>query len=150
VAAVEFAIVVPLLLVLVFGVISFGFVLAQKAGISNGVRTGARYGSVNSYSESHTCGNVIKETRDSATTIGISDGTEVAVTVKRGEATICSAAIDAATPAGGPAPCSSSSTPDDTETLYVEATFPAEISIPGMSFAPFDLESTGAYQCEYN
>jgi hypothetical protein len=146
VAAVEFAIVVPLLLVLVFGVISFGFVLAQKAGISNGVRTGARYGSVNLYANTHTCGNVIKETRESAKTLGIVDGTEVGVTVKRGAVTVCSAAIGAPSFTGGVPPCTSGGA---SETLYVEATFPAEISIPLMSFDPIELKSTGAYRCEY-
>ncbi|HZJ06954.1 MAG TPA: TadE family protein [Nocardioidaceae bacterium] len=150
VAAVEFAIVIPVLLSLVFGVISFGFVLSQKAGIANGVRSGARYGSVNLYANSHTCGNVIAETRESARTVGISSGTEVGVTVKRGTTTICSAAVGAATPSGGLPPCTNASPPSGAETLYVEASFPAQVSIPMMSFDPIDLTSVGAYQCEYS
>ena len=34
---------------IVFGVIHFGFAMAQKASLNSSVRTGARYGSVNLY-----------------------------------------------------------------------------------------------------
>lgn len=147
VAAVEFALVVLPLLMIVFGVISFGIVLAQKAAISNGVRAGARYGSVNVYPSGHTCENVIEKTRESASTIGIADVSEIAVTVKRDSATVCST-IDG--PPTGLPPCTNLD-PDTgvSETLYVEATFPATITVPGLSIAPFDLTSTGAYRCEY-
>jgi len=148
--AVEFAIILPVLLMLVFGVISFGIVFAQKAAISSGVRSGARYGAVNLYSSSHTCGNVIAKTRESAVTLGISTGREVGVTVRRGAVTVCSAARGAATPTGGSPPCEISGAPTaGSETLNVTATFPAEIAIPGAINRQFDLTSTGAYLCEY-
>jgi Flp pilus assembly protein TadG len=41
---VEFAIVVPLLLILIFGIIDFGIILYDKAVITNASREGARYG----------------------------------------------------------------------------------------------------------
>ena len=43
-ALVEFAIVLPLLLLLVFGIIEFGFLLYNKAMITNASREGAREG----------------------------------------------------------------------------------------------------------
>jgi Flp pilus assembly protein TadG len=43
-ALVEFAIVLPILLVLVFGIIEFGFLLYNKAVITNASREGAREG----------------------------------------------------------------------------------------------------------
>lgn len=46
VAAVEFAIIVPLLLVLTFGIIEFGILLFNKAMITNASREGARLGSL--------------------------------------------------------------------------------------------------------
>ena len=45
-AIVEFAIVLPLLIVLVFGIIEFGFLLYDKAMITNACREGARAGIV--------------------------------------------------------------------------------------------------------
>ena len=44
VAMVEFAIVLPLLLILMFGLIEFGLVLYNKQVITNASREGARYG----------------------------------------------------------------------------------------------------------
>lgn len=46
VAAVEFAIVLPLLVILVFGIIEFGLALYDKAVITNASREGARAGIV--------------------------------------------------------------------------------------------------------
>ena len=45
-SAVEMAIVLPLLLILLFGIIEFGLVLYDKAVITNASREGARYGIV--------------------------------------------------------------------------------------------------------
>jgi Flp pilus assembly protein TadG len=45
-AMVEFAIVLPLLLILVFGIIDFSFLLYNKASITNASREGARTGIV--------------------------------------------------------------------------------------------------------
>jgi Flp pilus assembly protein TadG len=45
-ALVEFAIVLPLLLILVFGIIDFSFLLYNKASITNASREGARTGIV--------------------------------------------------------------------------------------------------------
>lgn len=50
-AVVEFAVVVPLLLVLVFGIIEFGILLYNKAMITNASREGARAGIVMRVSE---------------------------------------------------------------------------------------------------
>ncbi|HLT00965.1 MAG TPA: TadE/TadG family type IV pilus assembly protein, partial [Geminicoccaceae bacterium] len=46
VAAVEFALVVPFLLVVLFGIIDFGFMLYDKAVLTNAAREGARAGIV--------------------------------------------------------------------------------------------------------
>ncbi|MAO80876.1 MAG: pilus assembly protein TadE [Nocardioides sp.] len=45
-AAVEFALVAPLLLLLVFGVISYGYMLSFRQALSQGVAEGARAGAV--------------------------------------------------------------------------------------------------------
>lgn len=46
VAAVEFALIAPLLLVILFGIIDFGFMLYDKAMLTNAAREGARAGIV--------------------------------------------------------------------------------------------------------
>lgn len=45
-ALVEFALVLPLLLVLIFGIIEFGIIIYDKAMVTNAVREGARTGIV--------------------------------------------------------------------------------------------------------
>jgi hypothetical protein len=45
-AAVEFGLILPLLVLLVVGTIEFGFILYDKAVITNASREGARYGSM--------------------------------------------------------------------------------------------------------
>jgi Flp pilus assembly protein TadG len=47
-SAVEFAVILPLLVVLVFGIIAFGFGFARWVALTNGAREGARYMAINS------------------------------------------------------------------------------------------------------
>jgi Flp pilus assembly protein TadG len=46
-AIVEFAVVLPIMLMLVFGIIDFGVVLHNRGLVGNGAREGARVGAVN-------------------------------------------------------------------------------------------------------
>jgi Flp pilus assembly protein TadG len=46
--AVEFAVTLPILVVLVFGIIAFGFGFARWVALTNGAREGARYMAINS------------------------------------------------------------------------------------------------------
>jgi Flp pilus assembly protein TadG len=46
--AVEFAVILPILVVLVFGIIAFGFGFARWVALTNGAREGARYMAINS------------------------------------------------------------------------------------------------------
>jgi Flp pilus assembly protein TadG len=45
-SAIEFAVILPLLLLLVFGIIEFGIILYNQAVLTNACREGARYGIV--------------------------------------------------------------------------------------------------------
>jgi hypothetical protein len=53
--AVEAALVIPVLLILVFGMIEFAFVMRDYASVSNGVRTGARIASTGADAGPGTC-----------------------------------------------------------------------------------------------
>ncbi|WP_344125586.1 TadE family protein [Luedemannella flava] len=59
-AAVEFALVLPVLLILVFGIIDFGRMLNAKITLTQAAREGARAAAVSSYA------NGVKWTRDAA------------------------------------------------------------------------------------
>ncbi|UER54592.1 pilus assembly protein [Kineosporiaceae bacterium SCSIO 59966] len=59
-AAVEFALVLPMLIVLVFGIISFGFMYTNWTALESGAREGARYMAIHSSTDS-TAGAVAEE-----------------------------------------------------------------------------------------
>jgi Flp pilus assembly protein TadG len=66
-AAVEFALVVLPLLMIVAGIINFGFIFAQQLSLSNGARQAARFAVV----DGPTCAEVRAEGKNSAATIGM-------------------------------------------------------------------------------
>jgi Flp pilus assembly protein TadG len=47
VAAIEFALILPILLMIVFGIINYGVLLYDQAVITNAAREGARWGAIN-------------------------------------------------------------------------------------------------------
>lgn len=147
--AVEFALVLPVLLLLVFGIIGYGLVLAQQAALSNAVRSGARFGSVNLYNGDHTCEEVITKARSAVRTIGLSDTKQVAITVKRGTTVVCAAASGVEAPPVGTLPCAGSPV-DDPDTLYVEGRYTTDIGLPLPGIDGMVLNASGAYQCEYS
>ncbi len=65
VAAVEFALVVPILLLLVFGIIGFGTLFGQQLALNNGIRQGARLEIVPGASSS-TCAQLIQAVQDAS------------------------------------------------------------------------------------
>jgi Flp pilus assembly protein TadG len=145
--AVEFALVLPILLSLVFGIIQFGFILAQQNALNGAVRTGARYGSVNAFSGSHNCGNVVTRVQDSAVTIGV-DKALIEVSVERDGSFVCGTAGGLT----GTPPCEDPlATPAMPANLSVKATYESEFLVP-VPFAgnSITLESEGVYQCEYH
>jgi Flp pilus assembly protein TadG len=139
VAAVEFAIIAPLLIILVFGIISFGIVFGQQLALGNAAREASRSGVV----EGRTCANVAAAAQDAANTIGMS-GANVTVTVKRG------ATAAAATNVCGSAtanPCEGSAVGDS---LYVQLGFTTKVMIPLVLDENVALQSDGVFRCEYS
>ena len=71
-SAVEFALVVVILLTVVFGIVNFGFVFAQQISLNNGARQAARYAVV----DGRTCAQIETQGKSNAETIGM-DTSEV-------------------------------------------------------------------------
>lgn len=154
--AVEFALTVVPLLMIVFGVLHFGFVMAQKASLNSSVRSGARYGSVNLYdsvADPHTCSNVIAKSKEGVATLGMSSN-DITYAVYRGPdktAAISAGALctSASAPPVTTPPCEGASLSDN---LYVQAEYSADIL--GIPFTGISkhvaLKSLGVYRCEYS
>jgi len=141
-AAVEFALVVPILIVVVLGIVNLGFVLAQQISLNNGARQAARFAVV----EGRDCAGVIAEAQEGAETIGMTASEVPAPVLTR-------AAGSAPTPhpaAPCPAPCAGSTIGDN---ITVTMTHAAEWVVP---FPPFTtgnaptLVGTGVMRCEFS
>jgi Flp pilus assembly protein TadG len=76
---VEFALIVPILLLIVVGILNFGVVLAQQISLNNAARQAARYAVV----EGVTCGDIKTEGRAAAATVGM-DSAQVPIPVVTG------------------------------------------------------------------
>ena len=132
--AVEFALVVPILVVLFFGIVNFGIVLAHELSLSNSARQAARFAVVDV--EGRACGDIEAEARGASETIGMESGDPTY----------------ALTGATGPCerPCAgSTSTTDLTVTLAYRSDFVVPMPIPGFP-SGVDIEGEGVFRCEYN
>jgi len=149
-AAIEFALVLPILVIIVFGIIAFGIGFTQKQTLSSAVRDGARFGSVGIYVAAagtpRTCGDVIAKTRQNASTIGMT-GSDVSVTVTRGGTSVCAATGATVTGSPGASPCANASPTDD---LTVKAVFVGQLNVPLLMSKSVTMTSSGVYRCEYN
>jgi Flp pilus assembly protein TadG len=150
-AAVEFALVLPILLLIVFGILAYGAVFAQSLSLSNSARQAAR-SAVADYGDGATCASINNLAKDSATTIGM-DGADTVVDVYMG------ADQDAAVLAGplcgpgndGEKPCTGSDL--GSANIYVQVSYTA----PSGSFTkilplptPTTLAGKGVYRCEFS
>ena len=139
-SAVEFALVAPILIILVFGVISFGVIFGQQLALGNAAREASRFGVV----EGRTCAQVISSARDAANTIGMS-GTNVTVTVTRGASAAAAASNNVCTVTTAN-PCKSSAVGDS---LFVKLEFTSKVDIPLVITKDIGLTSDGVFRCEY-
>lgn len=151
-AAVEFALIVPLVLAFLFGAIQFGFVFAQKASLANGARQAARLGVV-SLVTTPECSDVISTARSGATTVGLSKpAVRVVYTSASGSATeVCKVAAnaDAVTGSATAAPCADA-TGATAGRLTVETSHQTQIDIPPFgTIGEPNLTGEGTYRCEY-
>jgi len=139
-AAIEFALVLPFLLVVVFGIIAFGLIFAQELALGNAARQAARYGVV----DDRTCADIMGEAEAAATTIGMS-GTDATVTVKvgtteAGATNACGSSTDR--------PCADS---DPGDNVYVRVDYTSEILIPLVVVDnSFDINGKGVFKCEFS
>lgn len=144
-AAVEFALVAPILFSLVFGIIGFGFVFAQELSLGNGARQGARYGVV----ASRTCADIFSEARSGSQTINL-DPSQIRIVVTRGtsESTAVAKCDSQTSATDSVKPCSGSSTGDN---LYVYANFKSTVSVPLLPISgQVPLQGKGVFRCEYS
>jgi Flp pilus assembly protein TadG len=160
-SAVEFALVVPLLILLVFGIIDFGGLFAQQLALNNGVRQGARAAVVAGSPSTQTCAQIVSGAQSASGPAIAFDTSRIAI-----KTTIISSTTGATTRT----PCdnsasfqvTSSSTvkpcvgsydlsTNTANSLKVEAQYQSTflVPIPLPISAPM-LRATAVYKCEFN
>lgn len=130
-SAVEFALVLPVLILILFGIIAFGIVFAQQLALNSGARQGARAGVVGD----KTCADIATAAKSAAQSIGIN-----------------AASITVATSVGGSG-CSGTAKPclnHRGDAVKVVLTYPGSISIPLFGNVAPTLTGSGEYRCEAN
>ena len=153
-AAVEFALTLLPLLMIIFGVLHFGFALAQKASLNSAVRSGARYGSVNIYNsvaDPHSCDKTVARAQEGVATLGMT-ASAVTFRVYKGATLAAAQAAGAICTNSSPnstPPCDDS---DQADSLYVVASYTT--NLVGIPFTGINrtvlLQSVGAFRCEYS
>lgn len=133
-AAVEFALVLPILVAFLFGIIAFGVIFAQDLALGNSARQAARFGVV----EGRTCADLMREIDDSVDTIGIDDSgdlTRVAITRNGGSA------------CGDEGPCTGAAEGDS---IRVVLTYRASPMVPVPGVDTVEITGEGQFRCEYS
>jgi Flp pilus assembly protein TadG len=154
-SAVEFALVVPLLLLIVFGIINFGVLFSQQLTMNNAVREGARRAVVADPGAPRTCDGIIASVQNQLSGLAL-DPTAVEVRVTADGFTSsqpCGGSFVSGT-FGGTAsnlPCRGSFNNGVNGSLVVEARYDSDILV---SFPPFPstttLSSKAVFRCEYS
>lgn len=145
-SAVEFGLIAPVLLLLVFGIMSFGILFAQTLALNNAARQGARFGAVGN----RTCTAMIAETRANAQALAMNPSS-VVVEVWRGDSLAGATQITSSAPCNAPSPgntaCAGSTA---TTNVYVKAYHDSKLLIPIPLFPnTITVGGTGAFKCEY-
>jgi Flp pilus assembly protein TadG len=144
---VEFAIVLPVLLLLVFGIITWGYIFAAQISLNSAARDAARAGVVRDLGGTGMkCSDIANSARDGAITLGIAK-LNVAVTVTSPNGTACTLAKNSATVGANAATQMCLTTSGQ---LVVAITYTAVSPVPLVPPSSIDLSGRGAFQCEYS
>ena len=155
----ELALVLPILIMLIFGIIQFGIVFAQKLALSNAAREAARAGTVAiNASAQMTCQEIADQIKNTVGTIALNTSDVQVWIILKPDPTVAAATYppvcsgNTGTSMSNPAttPCTNaSSTAQLTAQLIVQVSTPATIAIPFAVSTGVTLTGSGAYRCEY-
>jgi Flp pilus assembly protein TadG len=151
-SAVEFALVLPLLLVVVFGIISYGVLFAQQLALNNGVRQGARTIVVEGSTTGQTCAAAVAAVRGATGPAIAMDTSQVNVKVQRTSSNPCGTGNN---PTSSTVVCRNSinAATNTQQSVVITATYRADllIGLPVPGFPQgFDLTSKAVYKCEFS
>ena len=149
-AAMEFALIMPVFVLLVSGIMTFGIVFAQQLSLANAARQTARQSAVSS---SPACGtgqaagsvgtDLTGQAKSDSSTLWLNPP-DVVVAIKRATATPSS--WTSGTCSGATAKACDGSTPGDN--VYVRLQYTSTLNLPLVQ-PSFNLEAFGTFRCEF-
>jgi Flp pilus assembly protein TadG len=144
-AAVEFVLVLPILLTLVFGIITWGAIFAAQISLNSAARDAARAGVVRPLTgPPMICSAIAQMARDNAATIFVAP-INIGVTVRSPDGASCTVAKGASVTLDNTQMCLATS-----GQLVVALTYTSVSPVPMAIPSSIDLSTTGAFQCEYS
>ena len=152
-SAVEFALVLPLLMLIVFGIVDFGVLFSQQLTLNNAVRAGARSGVV--VGQVLDCPGIRSKVQGDLSGLAMDPSTvSVRVTMLTAsgtsDTTACGGSylLPSSTDGSGSIPCQGSA---PGTSLVVEAQYPSSVPV---SLPPFPttmtLSARAVYVCEFS
>lgn len=147
-AAVEFVLVVPILLTLVFGIINWGLIFTTQISLNSAARDSARAGVVQPLGGAGlTCADIANLARNQGKTLGTGS---IGVTVS-GPSYSCSLPAGQTTVGGDASetPCSSVDSVSNPQ-LTVQLTYDYKSPVPIVPPYAWTMTSTGQFLCEYS
>ncbi|WP_392544904.1 TadE/TadG family type IV pilus assembly protein [Oryzobacter telluris] len=156
-SAVEFAILLPVLITIIGAIIDFGFIFSQQITMNNSARDAARAGVVTTLSGSTmSCSQIAAQARDAMTSgaVGISNANKIRVgVVVTGQAGSCTLAANSASVSsnGTITPCTGSSgaAVGTLKNLQVTVSYSSTPPFPVPFMGTPVLSARGDFQCEY-
>jgi Flp pilus assembly protein TadG len=143
-SAVEFALVLPVLIILIFGGIAFGTLFAQKLALSNASREAARLAVV----PNRTCGDVLASAQSGANSIGMNGSATKVFITRTGGSSPCGNDASYTATEKAQLPCQGSAANDE---ITVNVQYSSRLLIPLLfSDRRFDIDGTGVFRCEFS
>jgi Flp pilus assembly protein TadG len=148
-SAVEFALILPVFVLIIAAIVDFGFIFAQQVSLNNAARDASRTGVVKPLAGNpRQCQQVVTDARGAMTnTLGLSSTTAVSVNVAGNKT--CNAPAGSTTVSGSPTeyPCTGGAA---NQTVTVTLTYTSQALIPLPYLNSKVLSAKGVFQCEYS
>lgn len=151
-SAVEFALILPVFVLIIAAILDFGFLFAQQVQLNNAARDAARQAVVKNLSGvAITCSDVVTKARAGSQTIGISsaDTAKVGVKAERADTTGSCDVAPSATTTSTTTPCTGSGLLPANNALTVTLTYTSTAPLPLPYLNSRVLSAQGVFQCEY-
>ncbi|SDP26321.1 Flp pilus assembly protein TadG [Pedococcus dokdonensis] len=151
-SAVEFALILPVFVLIIAAILDFGFIFAQQVQLNNAARDAARQAVVkNLAGTAITCTETVSKARAGSQTVGISgaETAKVGVRVERADTANSCYAPPSGSVTSSTTPCTGAGSTPANNPLTVTLTYTSTAPLPLPYLNSKVLTAQGVFQCEY-